>query len=113
MAQSSPAQVSSWLSKVKYETAEKVEAQGYSSIFAAKEVGTKKLLAVKVYNHREHEDRFNEKMRVKIKLEVKLYLKVRDGVSTLIGTSYKQFFPLQCLACFLWEAFLIRALLTP
>ncbi len=113
MAQPSAAQVSSWLSQRKYKFTRKVEVPCFSKIVTAVDEDTKDVIAVKLYNCREHDDEVKKRLRVQAKLETTLHRLVREGVSTLIGNSRKRFFTLHRLTLLLLQAFLTWALLIP
>jgi hypothetical protein len=64
-----------------------IEVPGFASVYRANEVGTNQIIAVKVYHHKDNEDEYNRQLRVRIKIETKLYAFVRGGVSTATRNS--------------------------
>jgi predicted Ser/Thr protein kinase len=91
MALSPPSRDPSWLSaEMKYVLEDQALAHGrYSKIYKAKETGSDKVLAVKVFNRLPETQRDSQR-RIAIRHEASMLAAVRQGVSTTIEPLHNQ-----------------------
>jgi hypothetical protein len=94
MALSPPSRDPSWLSaEMKYVKEDPPLANGrYSKIYKAKETGSDKVLAVKVFNKLTAEQ-LDSQRRITVRHEASMLAAVRQGVSTTIEPLHNQTLP--------------------